>query len=218
MRKKHKHGGTPKKMTPGKLKGPSHDDGGILLEAEGGEYIIKKSSVNKIGKPKLDKINKTGELPVKKYDEGGEIDVKGNEGRKHKKWRKKLERLDTKEKRLETKYNKKSQKYVNKQTDKELKEHIEKRGDVGSSNDPTGAREIDKSVEGIQIISAKNKDRHKENYKTTKKGKKKRDKIQKVRDKFDKHVEKKPDYHAKKGGSVGSSIKTYSSGGYVEGK
>ena len=59
----------PKKMKPGKLKGPSHKRGGILLEAEGGEYIIKKSSVKKIGKAKLDKINKEGKIPMAK--EGG---------------------------------------------------------------------------------------------------------------------------------------------------
>jgi len=51
-----------KKMKPGKLTGPSHKKGGILLEAEGGEYIIKKSSVKKIGKAKLDKINKEGNI------------------------------------------------------------------------------------------------------------------------------------------------------------
>tara|TARA_R110002012_G_C11194657_1_gene558957 strand:+ start:55 stop:513 length:459 start_codon:yes stop_codon:yes gene_type:complete len=55
-----------KKMKPGKLKGPSHKNGGILLEAEGGEYIIKKSSVKKLGKSTLDKINKEGKLPMKK--------------------------------------------------------------------------------------------------------------------------------------------------------
>lgn len=56
----------PKKMKPGKLTGPSHKRGGILLEAEGGEYIIKKSSVKKLGKRTLDKINKEGKLPMKK--------------------------------------------------------------------------------------------------------------------------------------------------------
>ena len=54
MRKKHKHGGMPTKMTPGKLTGPSHDQGGIILEAEGGEYIVKKESVDKLGKGTLD--------------------------------------------------------------------------------------------------------------------------------------------------------------------
>jgi len=62
-------GNRVKKMKPGKLTGPSHKKGGILLEAEGGEYIIKKSSVKKIGKAKLDKINKEGEIPMAK--EGG---------------------------------------------------------------------------------------------------------------------------------------------------
>ena len=57
-------GNSVKKMKPGKLTGPSHKNGGILLEAEGGEYIIKKSSVKKIGKDKLDKINKEGKIPM----------------------------------------------------------------------------------------------------------------------------------------------------------
>ena len=55
-----------KKMKAGKLSGPYHKKGGILLEAEGGEYIIKKSSVKKIGKKTLDKINKEGKLPKEK--------------------------------------------------------------------------------------------------------------------------------------------------------
>ena len=55
-----------KKIKSGKLKGPSHKKGGVILEAEGGEYIIKKSSVGKIGKKTLDKINKEGKLPMKK--------------------------------------------------------------------------------------------------------------------------------------------------------
>ena len=55
-----------KKMKAGKLSGPSHKKGGILLEAEGGEYIIKKSSVKKLGKKTLDKINKEGKFPKEK--------------------------------------------------------------------------------------------------------------------------------------------------------
>ena len=64
-------GNRVKKMKPGKLTGPSHKRGGILLEAEGGEYIIKKSSVKKIGKNKLDKINKEGKLPMARTIKGG---------------------------------------------------------------------------------------------------------------------------------------------------
>ena len=30
----------------GPLKGPSHDNGGIPIEVEGGEFIVKKDSVN----------------------------------------------------------------------------------------------------------------------------------------------------------------------------
>jgi hypothetical protein len=47
----------------GKLNGPSHAEGGIPIEVEGGEYIIKKDSVNAETEPILEKINKTGKLP-----------------------------------------------------------------------------------------------------------------------------------------------------------
>ena len=56
----------------GKLNGPSHDKGGIPIEVEGGEYIIKKSSVNKETQPILEKINKTGKF---QYRCGGKIPV-----------------------------------------------------------------------------------------------------------------------------------------------
>ena len=41
----------------GKLKGPSHEKGGIPIEVEGGEYIIKKDSVNDETLPILIEIN-----------------------------------------------------------------------------------------------------------------------------------------------------------------
>lgn len=60
----------------GVLSGPSHSTGGIPLgnniEAEGGEYIIKKSSVQKLGVENLDFINQMGVLP-QKYAKGGII-------------------------------------------------------------------------------------------------------------------------------------------------
>lgn len=57
-----KEGG--KVETGGKLKGPSHKEGGIPIEAEGGEYIIKKSVVKKPGIEQiLDQINS--------YENGG---------------------------------------------------------------------------------------------------------------------------------------------------
>ena len=47
----------------GKMKGPSHQKGGIPIEVEGGEYVIKKSSV--IGnEAALDYINEYGKLPT----------------------------------------------------------------------------------------------------------------------------------------------------------
>ena len=51
----------PKKQ--GKLKGPSHEKGGIPIEVEGGEYIIKKDSVNGNTEPFLEYINVHGKLP-----------------------------------------------------------------------------------------------------------------------------------------------------------
>ena len=47
----------------GILNGPSHEKGGIPIEVEGGEYIIKKSSVNKDTEPYLEYINTHGKLP-----------------------------------------------------------------------------------------------------------------------------------------------------------
>ena len=47
----------------GKMKGPSHKKGGIPIEVEGGEYVIKKSSVNNNTEPYLNYINTHGKLP-----------------------------------------------------------------------------------------------------------------------------------------------------------
>ena len=47
----------------GKLNGKSHSKGGININVEGGEYVIKKGSVNK-------EINKTGKLS---YKYGGKV-------------------------------------------------------------------------------------------------------------------------------------------------
>ena len=48
----------------GTLNGPSHNNGGIPIEAEGGEYIIKKDSVNRSTLDMLEYINKHGDLPM----------------------------------------------------------------------------------------------------------------------------------------------------------
>ena len=52
----------------GKLNGPSHAKGGIPIEVEGGEYIIKKNSVNPKTEAVLKYINKNGKLPNDEYD------------------------------------------------------------------------------------------------------------------------------------------------------
>ena len=54
----------------GKLKGKSHKNGGIPIEVEGGEYIIKKGSVNKSTEPILETINRTGKF---NYRCGGKV-------------------------------------------------------------------------------------------------------------------------------------------------
>ena len=48
----------------GTLEGPSHDAGGIPIEAEGGEFIIKKDSVNQATLDTLEYINEHGDLPM----------------------------------------------------------------------------------------------------------------------------------------------------------
>ena len=48
----------------GNIKGPSHDKGGVVIEAEGGEYIIKKDSVNPQTEAVLEYINEFGKLPT----------------------------------------------------------------------------------------------------------------------------------------------------------
>ena len=52
-----------KKQKGGKLKGKSHKEGGKIIEVEGGEYVVKKNSVNKETEPYLDYINIHGNLP-----------------------------------------------------------------------------------------------------------------------------------------------------------
>ena len=47
----------------GNIKGPSHDNGGVVIEAEGGEYIINKKAVNPQTEAVLEYINTYGKLP-----------------------------------------------------------------------------------------------------------------------------------------------------------
>jgi len=48
----------------GSLEGNSHAQGGIPIEAEGGEFIIKKDSVNPSTLSILEYINEHGDLPL----------------------------------------------------------------------------------------------------------------------------------------------------------
>ena len=69
------------KKLEGKLSGPSHERGGIkfnlggeVQEAEGGEYVVKKDSVNPQTQALLEYINKNGRLPQgNNYKYGGLI-------------------------------------------------------------------------------------------------------------------------------------------------
>ena len=53
-----------KEFEGGNLIGNSHEEGGIPIEAEGGEFIIKKDSVNQSTIDTLEYINKHGNIPV----------------------------------------------------------------------------------------------------------------------------------------------------------
>ena len=57
--------GRPSKKYPtgGMISGASHEDGGVILEAEGNEFITQTDSVNEETLPVLEYINETGELP-----------------------------------------------------------------------------------------------------------------------------------------------------------
>ena len=48
----------------GTLSGPPHEQGGIPIEAEGGEFIIKKDSVNASTLDMLEYVNEHGDLPM----------------------------------------------------------------------------------------------------------------------------------------------------------
>ena len=63
----------------GILKGPSHEEGGIPIEVEGGEYIIKKDSVNPETEPILEFVNENGKLP-----KGNDYDFPTIDARKRK--------------------------------------------------------------------------------------------------------------------------------------
>ena len=63
------------KKLEGMLKGPSHENGGIkftikdeIQEAEGGEYVVRKSSVNNKTERVLKYINENGKLPKDNFD------------------------------------------------------------------------------------------------------------------------------------------------------
>ena len=61
----------------GKLKGMSHDNGGIPIEVEGGEYIIKKDSVNNKTEPTLEYINNNGDIPTSNAMNRSEVSYMG---------------------------------------------------------------------------------------------------------------------------------------------
>ena len=47
----------------GSISGPSHKQGGKLIEVEGGEYVINKKAVNPKTEAVLEYINTYGKLP-----------------------------------------------------------------------------------------------------------------------------------------------------------
>ena len=61
--------------TNGKLNGPSHEDGGIPIEVEGGEFVFTTEATEILGANKMDAANDNPEdyEIVKKAEEGGLI-------------------------------------------------------------------------------------------------------------------------------------------------
>ena len=56
--------GSKRAQDGGFLNGAPHEDGCIPIEAEGGEFIIKKDSVNRSTLDMLEYINEHGDLPM----------------------------------------------------------------------------------------------------------------------------------------------------------
>ena len=61
----------------GLIGGKPHSQGGTMIEAEKGEFIIKKSAVEKIGVNMLNQLNNTKSVSSSsfKYQEGGIVDT-----------------------------------------------------------------------------------------------------------------------------------------------
>ena len=63
----------------GLIGGRSHAEGGTMIEAEKGEFIIKKSAVDRLGLNMLHQLNNTAkaQFPASsmRYQEGGLVDV-----------------------------------------------------------------------------------------------------------------------------------------------
>ena len=70
QRMKNNNGVLEKFAMGGLLHGPSHMFGGMPIEAEGGEYIMKRTSVDSIGVPYLNYLNDEGDLPFFKFGMG----------------------------------------------------------------------------------------------------------------------------------------------------
>ena len=211
-------GNRVKKMKPGKLTGPSHKRGGILLEAEGGEYIIKKSSVKKIGKAKLDKINREGKMPnqratkvkgAAKGQKRGRINIQTHRYRD-------IEGANIPKKRQK----KAGRKSFKGERDlpasvrlKNLKPEAGKKlMDSFKARKKQVERPKTKKSLSPQEVKAKQAERMKSKAKSAEEIGKNKKRMQKLWDTSD-HPRKKAG-----GGKVGDSIKTYSNGGYVEGK
>ena len=62
------------------MEGPSHAQGGIPLIAEGGEFILRKSAVDRLGLPFLEYLNEEGDLPFMRFGEGGALDQNSEVG------------------------------------------------------------------------------------------------------------------------------------------
>ena len=62
----------------GEVGGNLHSSGGTMIEAERGEYVVRRQAVNRLGTPALDEMNQTGNLPSGQNNISVVVNFSGN--------------------------------------------------------------------------------------------------------------------------------------------
>jgi len=162
--------------------------------------------------------------PVKKMHGGM---AEGRPGPKRAKWAKKYNKKWDKAGKISSKDDAKKKKYISKKTDKTLKKTLKKTGQwskkegmkgADTNNDGFISHAEAANAKKIVDIIADGKKKHGDRYEKTLGHKIRKSKVDRLRKKMKKMKTKEPAYKSAKGGKVGASVRTYSSGGYVEGE